>query len=134
MLKWSLEKGITGPNGKGTPEKQVAKMLEEVEETVAAVKGYQLAVTNNESQDILDYWLEKVKDGIGDVIVTAVIEAEMFRWSAEECLQHSYNIISKRTGRMIAGTFVKSEDLDDDLDEPLGQACRLGDEVCESCQ
>ena len=23
---------------------------------------------------------------------------------------------------------------DDDLDEPLGQACQLGDETCESCQ
>ena len=26
------------------------------------------------------------------------------------------------------------DDPDDDFNEPLGQACQLGDETCESCQ
>lgn len=53
----------------------------------------------------------------------------------DECLQEAYDVISKRTGRMIDGQFVKDiAPVEDDMDEPLGQPqCQIGEE-CESCQ
>lgn len=113
VLAWGVEKQITGPNGKGTKIAQAAKVLEEARETYNAVQAGDLPET---------------KDGIGDTIVTCILLAEMHGWTAEECLQAAYDVISKRSGAMIGGSFVKSADLDDDDDsnEPLGSAYETG--------
>ena len=42
--------------------------------------------------------------------------------------------IKKLESRMDFGLTMHLESIDDDLDEPLGQACRLDDPECESCQ
>ena len=49
----------------------------------------------------------EVKDGIGDTMVTLILLANMYGWTLEECLQVAYDVISKRTGKMVNGTFVK---------------------------
>jgi NTP pyrophosphatase (non-canonical NTP hydrolase) len=135
VLTWGVEKEITGPNGKGTKIAQAAKVLEEARETYNAVQASDLHET---------------KDGIGDTIVTCILLAEMHGWTAEECLQAAYDVISQRSGAMIEGSFVKASEPviyndypDDpvnfypepecDMDEPLGLACQLGDTDCESC-
>jgi NTP pyrophosphatase (non-canonical NTP hydrolase) len=128
VLTWGIEKEITGPNGKGTKIAQAAKVLEEARETYSAVQAGDLHET---------------KDGIGDTIVTCILLAEMHGWAAEECLQAAYDVISKRTGEIIDGSFVKSSETENviyykfldenDMDEPLGAACQLGDINCESC-
>lgn len=92
VLQWGIDKNITGANGKGTRYGQADKMLEEAKETYSAVKR----------NDLMD-----VKDGIGDTAVTLILLAEMYGWTLEECLQHAYNVISKRTGKMVGGVFVK---------------------------
>lgn len=92
VLQWGIDKNITGPDGKGTREGQADKMLEEANETHMAVN----------TNDLCD-----VKDGIGDTVVTLILLAEMYGWTLEECLQHAYNVIAKRTGKMDAGVFVK---------------------------
>lgn len=92
VLQWGIEKGITGPNGKGTILGQADKMIEEANETYSAVKIHDLM---------------EVKDGIGDTVVTLILLAEMHGWTLEECLEHAYNVISKRTGKMVEGVFCK---------------------------
>jgi len=40
-------------------------------------------------------------------MVTLIIQAKMQNISLESCLESAYNVISKRTGRIINGVFVK---------------------------
>jgi hypothetical protein len=42
--------------------------------------------------------------------------------------------IKKLESRMDGGLTMHLESIDDDMDEPLGEACRLDDPECESCQ
>ena len=92
VLQWGIDKNITGTNGKGTRYGQADKMLEEANETYNAVTSGELV---------------EVKDGIGDTVVTLILLADMYGWTLEECLQVAYDVISKRTGKMVDGVFVK---------------------------
>jgi hypothetical protein len=47
---------------------------------------------------------------MGDIMVTLIIQAKMQNVSLEYCLESAYNVISKRTGKMINGQFVKDND------------------------
>jgi NTP pyrophosphatase (non-canonical NTP hydrolase) len=87
--EWAKEKGILD---KATPIKQALKTLEEITELCNAI-------VNNDS--------EEIKDAIGDIIVTLIIQAKMQGITIEECLNAAYDVISKRTGKMINGQFVK---------------------------
>ena len=98
-LQWGINKGITGPNGKGRPMAQARKMLEEAEETAIAVRDFE----GFQSPKVI----EPIKDGIGDTLVTLTLLAEMYDLTLEKCLKHSLEIIEARTGKMIDGTFVK---------------------------
>jgi phosphoribosyl-ATP pyrophosphohydrolase len=92
VLQWGIDKNIIGTNGKGTRYGQADKVLEEAKETYGAVRR----------NDIIE-----VKDGIGDTMVTLILLANMYGWTLEECLQVAYDVISKRTGKMVDGVFVK---------------------------
>jgi hypothetical protein len=92
VLQWGIDKNIIGVHGKGTRYGQADKMLEEAQETYSAVQRN-------------DLW--DVKDGIGDTAVTLILLADMYGWTLEECLQVAYDVISKRTGKMVDGVFVK---------------------------
>lgn len=89
---WSFEKELH----KGNPDRQFIKQVEEQGEIAAALSRGNL---------------EDLKDGIGDTIVTLIILAQQHDMTLEECLQCAYSEIKGRTGKMINGTFVKSEDL-----------------------
>ena len=89
---WSLAKGLD----KADSSKQFLKTCEEVGEVAAA-----LARGN----------MDALKDGIGDVVVTLIILAQQNGMTLEECLQYAYDEIKGRTGEMVDGVFVKSEDL-----------------------
>jgi NTP pyrophosphatase (non-canonical NTP hydrolase) len=52
---------------------------------------------------------EEIIDSLGDILVTIIIQAEMQGLKLEDCLESAYNVISKRTGSMINGQFVKNE-------------------------
>lgn len=112
VLAWGVEKGITGPEGKGTPIKQARKMREEARETIDAVTDYALIAPDTINDlELADKMMEEIKDGIGDVCVTIILLAEMHRLTLDECLQAAYDVISKRTGRMVDGTFVKDKEV-----------------------
>jgi len=94
------------------PLKQLEKTQEELTETRdAAVKlkflgeivELQSGVGVDECLDLLN----EIKDGIGDTIVTLIGVCEMYGFTLEDCLQQAYDVISKRTGKMVDGKFVK---------------------------
>jgi NTP pyrophosphatase (non-canonical NTP hydrolase) len=89
VIEWAEEKGILE---NGTPIKQCFKTLEEVGELINAVS------TNNHLE---------IKDALGDVLVTIIIQAKMQNIDLIECLNMAYNTISKRNGKMVNGTFIK---------------------------
>lgn len=87
--EWALDKGILS---KATPMAQALKTLEETTE-------FCRAVNSNDREEIID--------AMGDIMVTLIIQAKMQNLKLEECLESAYNVISKRTGKMINGQFVK---------------------------
>jgi NTP pyrophosphatase (non-canonical NTP hydrolase) len=89
VIEWAENKGILQ---KATPARQADKTLEEVEELRAAIAD------NNR---------EEISDALGDILVTIIIQAKMQNMSLVECLEGAYNIIAKRTGKMVNGQFVK---------------------------
>ena len=52
---------------------------------------------------------EEIKDGIGDMVVVLTNLAELSGLTIEECIESAYEVISKRKGKMINGTFVKNK-------------------------
>lgn len=90
--QWAEDKGILS---KATPIKQAMKTMEEVNELCNA---------------IIDNDRHEIQDAIGDIVVTLIIQAKMQGMTIEECLNAAYDVISKRTGRMINGQFIKDQD------------------------
>ena len=90
VIQWANEKGILL---KGTKAGQYRKTVEEVGELGEAL-------INND--------LAEVRDAIGDIAVTIIIQAHMNGLSFQECLDSAYAVISKRTGTMVDGVFVKA--------------------------
>jgi len=88
---WAEQKGILKS---GTPIKQALKTVEEVTELCNAI------IDNDE---------EEIKDALGDILVTLIIQASMQNLELEDCLESAYNIIKDRKGKMINGQFMKSE-------------------------
>ena len=86
---WAEAKGIYD---KGDPKTQYIKLMEEAGETGRA---------------ILKEDLPEIKDGIGDMVVVLTNLAELSGLTIEECVESAYDVISKRTGKMKNGTFVK---------------------------
>jgi NTP pyrophosphatase (non-canonical NTP hydrolase) len=87
--EWAKNKGILD---KATPMAQALKTLEETTELCTAINA-------NDRTEIID--------AMGDIMVTLIIQAKMQDVTLEECLESAYNVISKRTGKMVNGQFVK---------------------------
>ena len=86
---WAEEKGIYES---GDPKTQYIKLMEEAGEVGRA---------------ILKQDKPEIKDGIGDMVVVLTNLAELCGLTIEECVESAYDVISKRTGKMKNGTFVK---------------------------
>jgi NTP pyrophosphatase (non-canonical NTP hydrolase) len=54
---------------------------------------------------------QDIRDHVGDMIVVLVNLAERGGWSIQQCLEHAWNEIKDRKGRMVDGVFVKEQDL-----------------------
>ena len=88
---WAAERGLYD---KGDVKTQYIKLMEETGEIGRA---------------ILKKDTEQIIDGIGDAVVVLTNLSELVGIPIEECIQQAYNVISKRKGKMINGTFVKYE-------------------------
>ena len=51
--------------------------------------------------------IEQQIDAIGDMVVVLTNLSELIDVPIEECIESAYEVISKRTGKMVNGTFVK---------------------------
>jgi NTP pyrophosphatase (non-canonical NTP hydrolase) len=89
VIEWAANKGILE---KATTAAQANKTMEECQELIDAIQD------NNR---------EEISDALGDILVTIIIQAKMQNMSLVECLEGAYNIIAKRTGKMVDGQFVK---------------------------
>lgn len=91
IRKWASNKGIYE---KGDPKTQTLKLVEESGELAKAI-------LNDDQKEVID--------AIGDCVVVLTSIAHMRGVTIEQCIDEAYNVISKRTGRMNNGTFVKDK-------------------------
>jgi hypothetical protein len=104
VLKWGGEKGITGPDGRGTLLGQLSKTQEELTETRDAAVEWSLTDFDEGKHGAAR---DELKDGIGDTTVTLILAAEMAGLSFGDCLAAAYDEIKGRTGKMENGVFIK---------------------------
>ena len=88
---WAEERGLYD---KGDTKTQFLKLMEEAGELGRAI--------------LKDDQPEFV-DAIGDMVVVLTNLAHLGNTSIEACVDSAYEVISKRTGKMVNGTFVKDD-------------------------
>lgn len=114
VRQWFHDKGIIANSN---PLKQLEKTQEELNETrdaavrLGCTRFYANQLTPELYEDQRELYLHELKDGIGDTVVTLIGVCEMYGVTLEECLQQAYDVISKRTGRMENGIFVKDKEV-----------------------
>ena len=86
---WAQDKGIYA---KGNSTTQYVKLMEEAGELAKAL-------LNKDKAEIVD--------AIGDIAVVLTNLAELEGLKIEDCIDTAYNVIARRKGKMINGTFVK---------------------------
>ena len=79
---------------KGDSKTQYVKLIEEAGEL---------------AQALLKQNKPEIKDAIGDMVIVLANLSELEGFRIEDCIDESFNVISKRTGKMVNGTFVKDE-------------------------
>jgi NTP pyrophosphatase (non-canonical NTP hydrolase) len=88
---WAQDRGLYD---EGNANTQYIKLQEEAGELAKAL-------LENDKNEIID--------AIGDMVVVLTNLAHMHGWKIERCIDIAYDVIRKRTGKMINGTFVKDE-------------------------
>lgn len=88
---WAEEKGIYA---KGDIKTQYVKLQEEAGELAKAI-------INNDNAEIID--------AIGDCVVVLTSIAYFNGVTIEDCINEAYNVISKRKGQMVNGSFIKNK-------------------------
>lgn len=107
VIAWAREKEILS---KATPLNQVVKTQEELDELKEALHFQSLGETHYINSKGKAVSVEsEIQDALGDVLVTLIIQAEMQGLNLVDCLEVAYGVISKRTGVMKDGIFVKDE-------------------------
>ena len=91
IRQWAESRGLYD---KGNTIVQYVKLQEEAGELAQAL-------LNNDHDEI--------NDAIGDMVVVLTNLAHLHGTHIETCIADAYNVISKRKGKMINGTFVKDE-------------------------
>ena len=104
VRQWGIDKGITGPDGKGTLLGQLSKSQEELTETRDAAVEWGMTDFNEPGHEAVQ---AELADGLGDTFVTLIIAAEMAGLRIEDCLTAAYDEIKARTGSMENGIFIK---------------------------
>jgi NTP pyrophosphatase (non-canonical NTP hydrolase) len=90
IRRWAYERGIYDH---GDSKTQYVKLMEEAGELAEAL-------LKNDKPEIID--------AIGDMVVVLTNLAKLEKLDIEDCIDHAYTTISKRTGKMMNGTFVKN--------------------------
>ena len=88
---WGGERGLYT---KGDTKTQFCKLMEEAGELGRAI-------LKNDNEEFID--------AIGDMVVVLTNLAHLGGTTIEKCIDTAYEVIAKRTGKMVNGTFVKDE-------------------------
>lgn len=91
IRNWAADKGIYA---KGDIKTQYLKLMEEAGELANAII---------EGDD------DEIQDAIGDMVVVLTSIAHFNYTPIEDCINSAYEVISKRKGKMINGSFVKNK-------------------------
>ena len=86
---WAGQRGLYT---KGDSKTQYVKLQEEAGELAKA---------------LLKRDHEEIVDAIGDIVVVLTNLAHLEGFKIEDCVESAYEVINKRTGKMVNGTFVK---------------------------
>ena len=97
ITSWARARNMIGPTGQATPQGQLEKLREEVDEVAA-----ELASGDR----------DKLKLELGDCYVVLCLLADMWDLSMSECIEVAWNKIKDRKGLMIQGKFVKESNLE----------------------
>lgn len=90
VVKWASDKNLL------TKDKSLAQMVKVTEEAGEVASA------------LLRQDKDKLRDGIGDTVVTLILLAEQNDMTLHECLEYAYNEIKDRTGKLNEqGTFIK---------------------------
>lgn len=103
IIQWGIDRNLIGPTGEATRLGQQKKTEEEARELYDAIKLPSLGFMEHEDKDAIPY----VRDAIGDIIVTLIMQAQMWGLTMEECIEAAWQEIKDRKGRMTGGIFVK---------------------------
>ena len=90
---WAEDRGIYK---QGNSHTQYVKLMEEAGELASALLKKDKA---------------EIVDAIGDMVVVLTNLSALEDVKIEDCIDSAYNVIANRTGKMINGTFVKTESL-----------------------
>ena len=97
VIQWAKDRNIFENSN---AIKQISKTQEELYETLTALREIEQG-----KESILD-----VADGIGDMLVTIILLAEMVGLDSVNCLADAYEEIKNRKGKMVDGLFVKEKE------------------------
>lgn len=107
IVQWGKEKGILD---KATPLAQWKKTQEELTELHESLNAQNNGLKeyiNSKGEKVNTY--DQILDDCGDIGVTLILQCALQETNLTEALTKAWNVISKRTGKMINGQFVKDE-------------------------
>jgi NTP pyrophosphatase (non-canonical NTP hydrolase) len=90
--QWGRNRGIVF---EGNETRQILKTMEETGEYAAALARNDTAAK---------------RDALGDILITLIVGADCMGIKIEDCLRDSLGVITKRTGRMVDGVFIKDSE------------------------
>ena len=96
VIQWAKDRNIFENS---TAIKQIHKTREELYETLRALRDLE-----DGKESMLD-----VADGIGDMLVTIILLANIVGLDSVDCLEDAYEEIKNRKGKMVYGFFVKEK-------------------------
>lgn len=95
IIQWAEDRNMIKQD-KLTALSQLAKVTEEHGELSAGI---------NKKDE------KKIKDSLGDSLVTLIILAQDLNFDLLDCLNSAYNVIKDRKGKVIDGSYIKESDL-----------------------
>ena len=111
IRQWAQERNLIEGSD---PMAQFDKLLEEVAELHTGLRNAHRVVVEGDNKNgahLFQQYIgtDEVKDALGDIVVVLTILAAQCELSLADCIEHAYNQIKDRKGKMVNGVFVREE-------------------------
>lgn len=107
VIQWARERGIYDPVNGSTPQDQLDKAGEEFNELQRAIGAYAWVHKIDPNSKSLRTICNEIKDAYGDILVCLINAMHLDNLDMQTCLDHAYDQIKDRKGKMVKGKFVK---------------------------